>query len=389
MRIVSFSNTYRPTVSGVVTSIDSFKLGLLSAGHDVHIIAPEYSGYRDAEPYIYRLPSLGLPGELNFSLALPSKSRISILMEGIKPHIIHCQHPFLTGDLAATFAQDMDIPLVYTFHSRYDIITHRYIPAIADIADLVVDDVLDRFFVKCALIIAPTPTIKNFIIENYNPKATVQVIPTPVNLDHYCNEVKIQQLRSASQIDGKQVLLYIGRLAREKNLDFLLTVFALIHTKIPETILMLVGGGPDRERLENLAEKLKIRSNVVITGFVDHDVIGCYASLADVFVFPSDSETQGLVLLEAMAAGVPAVAVKAPGCEDVLTDGGGLLVPLDEQAFSDAVIELLSDRNRRMQLSHDALITAARYSLPVITDQLIEAYELAIVRHNALNPNNP
>lgn len=388
MRIVSFSNTYRPTVSGVVTSIDSFKLGLQNAGHDVHVIAPEHSGYIDSEPYIYRLPSLDLPGELNFSLALPLKSRISVLIEGIKPQIIHCQHPFLTGDLAASFAKDMDIPLVYTFHSRYDIITQRYIPAIAEIADLVVDDILDRFFAKCELIIAPTPTTKNFIIENYNPKALIQVIPTPVNLDHYCDEAKIRQLRTTSQIDGKQVLLYIGRLAREKNLDFLMTVFALIQTKLPDTILMLVGGGPDRERLENLADKLKIRSSLIITGFVDHAVIGCYASLADIFVFPSDSETQGLVLLEAMAAGVPAVAVKAPGCEDVLNDGGGLLVPLNEQVFSNAVIELLSDRNRLMELSRDALITAARYSLPVITDKLIHAYEMAIVRHNAFNPNN-
>jgi len=388
MRIVSFSNTYRPTVSGVVTSIDSFKLGLQNAGHDVHVIAPEHSGYIDSEPYIYRLPSLDLPGELNFSLALPLKSRISVLIEGIKPHIIHCQHPFLTGDLAASFAKEMDIPLVYTFHSRYDIITQRYIPAIAEIADLVVDDMLDRFFSKCELIIAPTPTIKNFIMKNYNPKAMIQVIPTPVNLDHYCDETKIKQLHTASHIDGKQVLLYIGRLAREKNLDFLMTVFALIQTKLPDTILILVGGGPDRERLENLADKLKIRSSLIITGFVDHAVIGCYASLADIFVFPSDSETQGLVLLEAMAAGVPAVAVRAPGCEDVLNDGGGLLVPLDKQIFSDAVIELLSDRNRRMQLSRDALITAARYSLPVITDKLIQAYEMAIVRHNALNPNN-
>jgi len=384
MRIVSFSNTYHPTVSGVVTSIDAFKQGLRNAGHEVHVIAPEYSGYRDTEPYIYRLPALDLPGNFDFALALPSKARVSFLLEGIKPHIIHCQHPFLTGDVAASFAQDMNIPLVYTFHSRYDIITRRYIPAIADIADLVVDDLLEHFFAKCELIIAPTPTIKTYIIENYHPRAAVQVIPTPVNLDNYCDDSKTTQLRTNNQLDGKQVLLYIGRLAKEKNLDFLLNAFSLMQSKIPDTVLMLVGGGPDRDRLESLVEKFDISSKVIFTGFVDHSLIGCYASLADVFVFPSDSETQGLVLLEAMAAGVPAVAVKAPGCEDVLSDGGGVLVPLEIEIFCTAVIDLLSDRDKQEHLGIEARQTAARYSLPAVTGQLIQAYEQTIVRHNAL-----
>ena len=120
MRIVMFTNNYKPVVGGIVVSIDLFRQGLLDAGHEVHIVTPEYQHYEDAEPYVYRVPALDLPGGLSGSLPLPLKGPIMTTIEGIQPMVIHSHQPYLLGDVAANIAEDMNVPLIWTFHTRYE-----------------------------------------------------------------------------------------------------------------------------------------------------------------------------------------------------------------------------------------------------------------------------
>lgn len=380
MRIVFFSNTYRPTVSGVITSIDAFRHGLTAAGHQVHTIVPEANNYIDTEPYIYRLPSVDLPGDFQFSLTLPAHARLSFLLEGIKPHLIHCQHPFLTGDMAAQLASELDVPLVYTFHSRYDILTQRYIPmsVFADLAGYVVDDYLSNFFEKCHLILAPTPSIKAYIDDHFHPNAAVEVLPTPINTRAVCSSHRVEGFREVYGLQRKEVLVYIGRLAKEKNLDFLLRVFSTLRKSRPSVHLLMVGDGAYRDKLEDMITDLRLQDAVTITGFMPSSDVTCHAALGKLFVFPSDSETQGLVLLEAMSAGLPVVAAHAPGCSDVLMHGGGVLTPLDEEQFVSAILMLLENPERMRQLSLEARQVAGAYDIAPISVRLAELYERTI-----------
>ena len=126
MRVVFFTNAYKPTISGVVTSISLFRQGLLDAGHGVNIVAPQQGDYQDEEPYVFRLPAIDLPGEIDLSLAMPLKALIETALRGLKPSLIHSQHPILMGDLAAAFARELEIPLVFTFHTRYDEYAQQY-----------------------------------------------------------------------------------------------------------------------------------------------------------------------------------------------------------------------------------------------------------------------
>ena len=377
MRVACFTNAYKPTVSGVVTSISLFRQGLMDAGHELHIVAPEQGEYEDEEPYVFRLPAIDLPGEIDLSLAMPLKALIDTALGGIKPSLIHSQHPILLGDLAATFAHELQIPLVFTFHTRYDEYAQQYVPVAPELAGTVMEQIAARYLEKCTHIIAPTASIRDFILREYDPSAPVTVVPTPVNLSAY-EGLSPGRVQANLGLQGAEVLLYVGRIAGEKGLDFLLRVFARILAERPHARLLLVGDGPGEGDLREMARKLSIADRVGFCGAVPHSEVPHYAAAADLFVFSSVTETQGLVLIEAMAAGTPIVAVEAPGSKDVLDEGGGLLVPLREEVFAEAVVDLLRDKRRLDALGRQAARIVQRYTIPAATERLVAVYEAAI-----------
>jgi 1,2-diacylglycerol 3-alpha-glucosyltransferase len=377
MRILVFSNAYKPSVSGVVTSIALFRRGLIEAGHDVHIVTPEYADYEDKEPYVFRFPALDLPDQLDISLVIPLKTTMATTVHGIKPTLIHSQHPFVMGGLAAAFARDLNLPLVFTFHTRYDVYAQRYVPVVPELAGIVTDEIVRRYLEKCAHIVAPTPSTRDMILRDYGADIPVSVVPTPVDLGQY-HDLGPQRVRAALGLEEAELLLYVGRLANEKNLDFLLRAFARIVSERPQVRLLLVGKGPHERGLQRLARKLGLGERVIFTGPIPHSHVPHYAAAADIFVFASLVDTQGLVLIEAMAAGTPVVAAQAPGPADVLVKGGGLLVPAQEDAFAGAVLELLADEARRRAIGEQAARAVQRYSIPSAAARLIAAYEAAI-----------
>lgn len=377
MRVVIFSNTYKPVVSGVVTSIALFRRGLIEAGHDVHIIAPEYEDYEGEEPYVFRFPALSLPERLDLSVVIPFKTTMAHTVRGIKPTLIHSQHPFVMGDLAAAFARDLNLPLVFTLHSHYDEYAQRYIPIAPELASIVTEEIVRRYLEKCAHVVAPTPSTRDSILRVLATDVPVTVVPTPVDLSLY-HDLDPQRVRAALGLENAELLLYVGRLAEEKNLDFLLRAFARIVTARPQARLLLVGKGSRERRLRRMARKLDLGEQVIFTGAIPHDEVPHYAAAADLFVFSSVAETQGLVLIEAMAAGTPAVAVETPALMDVLAEGGGLLVPGREDGFAEGVLGLLADEPRRRALGEQAARAARRYDILAATARLLTVYEAAI-----------
>jgi 1,2-diacylglycerol 3-alpha-glucosyltransferase len=380
MRIAIFSNTYKPTISGVVTSIDMFRQGLRQAGHQVHLFVPEYQDYQDEEPYIFRYPALDFPEglDLDLSLMLPFNRSMLPTIRGIKPALIHAQHPFMMGGLAATLAEDLKLPLVFTFHTRYIEHIKAYVPLVSDLAEVVAEEFISRYLNRCSHIIAPTASIRDFIQQSYDLDIPVTVVPTPLDLSQY-HHLEPERIRTNLEVTEVDILLFVGRLAPEKNLDFLLRAFARIVNARPQTRLLLVGQGPYKDTLQKMTRKMDLGRQVIFTGSLPHTEIPHFAAAADLFVFPSLTDTQGLVLTEAMAAGTPVVAVEAPGPVDVLAEGGGILVPADEEDFAEAVLTLLDDEARRQAMAETALQVVQRYAIPETTKRLLDVYEAAVV----------
>jgi glycosyltransferase involved in cell wall biosynthesis len=386
MRILIFSNTYKPVVSGVVTSVSLFRQGLIDAGHGVHIIAPEYEDYEDEEPYVFRCPAFDLPEQVDLSVTLPSKSAMLSIVRGIKPDLIHSQHPFMMGKLAATFARDLDLPLVFTLHSQYDMYIQQYVPIAPKLAGALAEEVLKRYLEKCTRVVALNSVAREFIWNEYKVDVSVDVVPVPVDLGLYHN-LESRRVRAELGLEEAEVLLYAGRLAEEKNLDFLLHAFVQVVAQRPQARLLLVGKGMHERGLRRLARKLGVEEQVIFNGAVPHCEIPHYAAAADVFVFASQVDTQGLVLVESMAAGTPVVAVESFGPANVLSEGGGVLVPAEEEAFAAAVLALLTDEPRRCLLGEQAVRAAQRFAVPSITARMVEVYEEAIATGPRPSPN--
>ena len=373
MRIAYFTNTYQPAVNGVVTSIRHFFKGLTELGHEVHIFAPQYDEIDELEEgTVHRVPALDLSKSLNTAIPMAFKSQVEPLIQAIRPQIIHSQHPIFMGNLAANLAADMDIPLVFTFHSQYREYARGYSPVAPDFSGKVIDSMIESYLKKCSHVIVPTPAMQAYL-RYYEIDVPVSVVPTPVDLAIF-HDLDPGWVRARYNLQNREVLLYLGRLSAEKNLSFLLHAFARIHSRRPQARLLLAGEGPVTNPLKKLADELGLNEAVIFTGLVSTEDVPDYLAAADLFVFPSTSETQGLVLLESMAAGTPVVALDALASKDVLDHGGGLLVKGRPEDFSTAAELVLSDRELRSRLSAEGRAAAQAYTIPAASARLAEVY---------------
>lgn len=377
MRITHFSNFYKPSLSGVVTSISNFRKGLLEEGQEIHLMAPRYHGYQDDEAYIFRFPAINLTETANVSLAVPVRALMEPTMKGLKPDVIHSHHPLLMGDMATTFAERLDIPLVFTFHTRYEKYFQEYISIAPELSGKLAETMVRRYLEKCDHIIAPTRTIQE-LIQAYKVDVPVTIIPTPIDLLQY-EELQPDRIRMQLNLEDEIILLYLGRLSPEKNLGFLLSVFSKFQKDWSNSCLVIVGGGPESEHLKDMAVKLGINPYVIFTGWVPYNEVPHYMAAADLFVFPSMTETQGLVLIEAMAAGTPVVAIETPVNAEVVEDGGGILVDEDEDNFVSALRWILSNPSEMEAMGKIAKTMASRYRIALAVEKLISVYESVVV----------
>ena len=377
MHIAHYTNTYRPVVSGVVRSVSAFRRALTEAGHNVFVFSQDTSGFEDTEPFIFRYPAIELPFHNNFPLIIPVSSFIDRVLPILKLDIIHTHHPFLLGQTAAHKAQELDLPLVFTFHTRYRDYSH-YISLNQSMVKEAIDRLLGTFMQQCHHIIVPSPSIKKMLAELYGLTEQVTVLPTGIDLAPY-------QLADGTRIRQKQgwgeekILITVGRLAREKNWETLIKAAAQVIQQVPKVRLVILGDGDERSDLEKLAKELDITARVDFLGLIPFEEVPDYLAAADLFCFASATETQGLVTMEAMAAGLPVVAVKAGGTADVIEDGrDGLLTDDDPGALAQAIIRLLQDDDLRDSLQTAALKKVETFNIKHQAEQLVSVYWQAI-----------
>ncbi len=381
MHIAHFTNTYHPRISGVVRSVSAFRKALSELGHNVFIFAQEVPDYQDEEPFIFRYPTLSLPFPLDFPAIIPISPFVDTLLPSLKLDVIHTHHPFLLGQTAASKAKELDLALVFTFHTQYREYTHYFPIPQETVQDFVKDAVvnwLGEFMQKCQHIVVPTESMRDILEQQYGLEERLTVIPTGIDLQPF-EEADGHSIRSERGWGQHKVLISIGRMASEKNFRTLLKASSRAMRQCPDLYVVLVGDGPELKELKRYTQELGIAERVEFLGKVPFPQIPGLLKAADLFGFASVTETQGLVTLEAMAAGLPVVAVEATGTSDVVENGNeGFLTPNNSQALADAIITLVQDQNRMQSCKAAALEKARAYDIMLQAQKLVNVYEQAI-----------
>lgn len=376
MKIGIFSDSYKPYTSGVVTSIMTFKEELSKLGHDIFVFAPSYPNFEEQEGQVYRFYSLPAPTNPDYSLAIPVYPGINMLVKKLGLDIIHVHSPFTMGRVGLHYARKYQLPLVFTYHTLYDQYVH-YVPLAHELAREVAVKYSVSFCNHCNHVVVPSTEVQN-ILNNYEVKTPLSVIPTGVAVQKFSNGRKDWLQQHYSIPEGNKVLLFVGRLTREKNLEFLIKAFNEVKSGMPQTTLVLTAQGPLEHDLKNLVLELglSLESDVIFTGALPFDTLVNVYSSADLFVFSSLTETQGLVLIEAMASGIPVVAVGANGVQDMVDHGvNGLLTSCDIQEFAGAIRQVLEDKQMYSKFQANAVKKADCLSAANMALKMEELYE--------------
>lgn len=368
MKIAMMTNSYKPFVAGVPISVERLSEGLRAIGNQVVVFAPSYDEQKEEENLVrYRSLFRGIMG--GFSVPNHLDPRIEREFREGEFDLIHVHHPMMIGSTARYLAWKYQVPLVYTYHTRYEQYLH-YIGLAG--AKRIMPLYLRNTLRHCDMVIAPTPAIRDYL-EEIGIEAPVEILPTGLSDDSFLpDEKRAKKLREKLTGGRKQLFCTVARLAKEKNLDFLLESLWYYKQSAGSCFkLVLIGEGPYRSRLEERIRELDMTEEVILTGQVPNGEIKNYCRASDLFLFTSRSETQGIVLLEAMAAGTPVLALEATGTEDIVVNGeNGYMtrvsgdaeeaVRSDEQSFAEKLLEILEKKELEF-LRKGARYTAGSY----------------------------
>lgn len=373
MKIAFFSESYKPYLSGVTNSVETLSKKLVSFGHEVFIFAPDYP---DAEKTdnIYRYPSVKAPYP-GYRLAIPRPTMTIDILRQHKVDIIHSHSPYQLGLLSMWCAKKLNTPFVFTMHTNFSKYLH-YIPLLPSIIkEKYMSGYIKGFTDRCDVVIVPTQETKEYLVST-GSSAKTEIIPTGVSMELF-EDLDGHRIRQKYNIPAdKKVLVYVGRLAKEKNMSFLLRAFRLISNKIDDAIFLIVAGGPLEEQLKQEASGQGISGKTIFAGEISYPEVLNYYAAADLFIFSSLSETQGLVLPEAMAAGLPVVAVAAEGVNDMVKDGeSGFLVEHNERLFAEKVIGLLNAPDELKELRKRTRSYAQRFSADIFGKKVEDIYK--------------
>jgi glycosyltransferase involved in cell wall biosynthesis len=353
VRVAFFTNNYLPFCGGVTISVETLRQGLAARGHEVWIFAPRLPGPRPEIPHLVRYPSIPALTYPEFALAMPYARGIATRVRTLAVDVFHAHHPFLLGPAARRLARRLRRPLVFTYHTRYEKYAH-YVPLRRALVEAAAIRLSTRFAARADAVIAPSAVIRDELLAR-GVQTPIAVVPTGVDLECF-SPGEAAAARAALDLDPREpLILYVGRLDREKSMDRILLAFERIASTLPRARLLLVGQGTQAEALRGLARRLAVGDRVQFAGVRPHHALVSYYRAADVFVFASETETQGLVLAEAAACALPAVAVGAPGCAEVVHDGEtGILTKATPAALAEAIIDLLLDPDRRRAMGRRA-----------------------------------
>jgi 1,2-diacylglycerol 3-alpha-glucosyltransferase len=384
LAIAMFTDNYFPFLGGVPISIHRLAKGLRKEGHTVYIFAPKYPGSElDEDPFIIRcnLITYYKTKIFNFPIINIFSSKIEKEFVSHGFDIVHVHHPFWMGSKGLKLGKKYKLPVVLTYHTRLDSYYH-YLPVFQLLFKNVVSHkIIKRFSQKCSAIIAPSESAKEYLANIGVSRPTV-VLPTGMNPDYYENipNQQIQFIKDTYAKDNGFLLCSVSRLSSEKNIYFLLEGIKYIkkNTTVSFTCI-IIGDGPEKENLLKTINEYQLQDTITLVGAVNPEEISAFYMASDLFLFSSKSETQGMVLLEAMAGGCPVVAVTSSGIDDVIkNDYNGYKTTEHVEVWSDQVINLLTDQEKLMNMSKNAYSFSKLYSVQAMAAKSAEVYSKAI-----------
>ncbi|MBP6965292.1 MAG: glycosyltransferase [Armatimonadetes bacterium] len=374
MRVAFFTEGYDPFTNGAIVLVKQYRQQLEDLGHEVVVFAPEHPEFRDDDDHVVRLPSIAWSRQ-----AYPSLRPFSGLgrqFDRWRFDLIHSHHPFSMGLAAERLARRSQIPLVHTFHTMLPDFA-CYAPVARTLIGRALTSVVRRHCAHTRCVTVTNYLMRDWLVER-GVRTPIAIVPPAVCLPRPEPGAR-WRIRAGLGVKGDTVvLLYVGRLAPEKNLDFLLRSVARLDRR-RDWRLVLVGPGPEGPHLRDLSSLLGLADRVTLTGGVAHSAVQDYNSAGDISVLSSLSETFGLVILEAMSVGLPCIAVGINGPLAVVENGTtGILTLPDEQSFAAAVESLIRDRNLRQTMGRASKNASLWYSTERASARLIDAYRLAL-----------
>lgn len=377
MNILMVSDVYFPRVNGVSTSIDTFRREFIAKGHKVWLIAPDYYIPSEDESHIIRIPSYYLildPEDRMMRYGHALKHLDELRKE--KFDIIHIQTPFVAHYLGLKLSRELGIPKIETYHTHFEEYFYHYVPLLPR----PLMRYLARSFAshQCnqlnGMAVPSMPMLD--VLRHYGITTQAEIIPTGLQPDRfeYGDGMRFRQKHGIGL--DRPVMLFVGRVAHEKNIGFLLKVTQRVKKDIKDVLFVIAGEGPALESLQNETKRLGLENNVLFIGYLDRntELRDCYRC-GDIFVFSSRTETQGLVLLEAMAQGIPLVSTAEMGAKSVLTEGLGVHISSEDvEEFSHKAIALLKDPEKRKNLGAMGHNYSRQWSASSLADKMLEFY---------------
>ncbi len=369
MRVGFFTEVYRPVVNGVVASIDTLAEGLRDRGHQVYCFAPRVPGYDEADGPVFRMPSLPLPTRTPYRLTLPLVSRRNLNTVIKRLSLVHVHSPFVTGWMGLRYARRYGMPLVYTYHTQLEAYAH-YVPFEPNATRYAASQLTRTFANSADAVVVPTPAMATRLRE-LGVGVRIEVVPSAIDVTAFGAGRRDDALRAfAGAGPSDRLALCVSRLAKEKNLELLVDAMAIAAD--PSLRLVFAGDGPAREALEERAQQCGVGKRTRFLGIVAREQLPDLYASCDAFCMPSTTETQGLVLAEALAAGANVIAADAPQNRDVL-GFAGRVVPGTALAFAGALrtIPPMADRAS----ATTARLAAQRFRVEAQVDRMIALYQ--------------
>ena len=383
MNILMITNTFTPHVGGVARSVSRFTQEYCRQGHRVLVIAPEFEGNVEDPCDVIRIPSIQNVNHTSFSIRAPVPLFLSKQLDRFQPDLVHSHHPFMLGGTALVISETYGIPLVFTYHTMYEEYTH-YVPVNIGQMKSFVTQLALGYANQCDHVVFPSGSIQS-IIKLRGFKRPSSVVPTGVDPQFFAAG-NGKQFREDHNIPKETFVVgHVGRLAPEKNLQFLAQCLIRFLNLHPESYCLIAGEGPSKSNILDIFNEYGNADRLRLIGVASGKKLTDAYNAMNVFAFSSKTETQGMVLTEAMAAGVPVVALDAPGAREVVVDKiNGRLLPeenIDLFLYGLNWIRALSPHSYS-QLQKAVRSTADKFSIATTTRKLLALYEKLIRRQN-------
>ena len=386
MRIGIFTDTYPPYINGVSTSVYMLQKGLEKKGHKVYIVTvnTEKMKYDFESDNIIRIPGIPI-GIYDYRLTgfYPLKPISTIKSWNLD--VIHTHTEFGVGTFARIIAKQFDIPIVHTYHTMYEDYIHYLTKGYFDKSSKKIVEYLTNFYCdKTAdALVVPGEKPKDLFVNKYGYKKDIHVIPTGIEIDRFykekVDETKVNKLKEKYKIlKDDFVMIFVGRIAKEKSVDFLIDCQKDLRKKIKNSKLIIVGDGPDAEGFKEDIKKEKLESEIIFTGKVPWDDVPQYYQLADIFVTASDTETQGLTIMESMASGLVTVCRKDEAFEETIVDEKDGFFFENKKEYKELITKLYYDRELLEKMSKNARIDAEMHSIDHFADSILKVYRMVL-----------